>query len=511
MVLVLFCLYLLSFGLIVINPGIYWDDWTLINSNFSEIIEAFKQSGLSFFGHWHTLLLSVPQSILVYRSFIFLSYFLTGLFLLGILKKLKLTSRQIFLITAIFLLFPINSARVALINSPSALANLLFFFAFWLTTIFVKKKKLFLRLTALLCFYISFFINSIIIFYLVVILYLFYTKKWQLKSLIMSYGDFLALPILYWFIQSKFFKTYGLYEGYHNIGFKSLVKSGLRTFESFNTSFTEVIRQSFVETNLLFVGIGAIIIFYFLYKSYKEVKKKAAYNTIYFLLGIILFYLAAFPYNVAGSGLLLSDWNSRNQLLLPLGASFILYFGMEIILNFLKLKPVIGYIFFSLLISFFVFKNFQYNLIYFADWFKQLSLIENFKNNKVIQSNASFIIKDNCQMLNANNREYRFYEYSGLFSFAFNDQKRFASLEEHFASKGPIVNYSDFFNSRYKLKDFMLVEPNIVISINCPGLILLKTNFHKVIYSKYFNKPEFSNYISRLVSLDISQTHVNEK
>ena len=53
------------------------------------------------------------------------------------------------------------------------------------------------------------------------------------------------------------------------------------------------------------------------------------------MLGLVLF-CGVFAYNAVGQQPRLNDWSHRHQLLVPLGASFILFFGLKTI--FFKLQ-----------------------------------------------------------------------------------------------------------------------------------------------------------------------------
>ena len=96
-----------------------------------------------------------------------------------------------------------------------------------------------------------------------------------------------------------------------------------------------------------------------------------------FIFGLFAFLAAIFPYIVVGKLPSLDDWESRFQLLLPLGFSFILYFGIQIIANLLNFKEIIkSFLFLILILSFIVFQI-KEQVIYNMDWYYQKSIIEN--------------------------------------------------------------------------------------------------------------------------------------
>ncbi len=122
---------------------------------------------------------------------------------------------------------------------------------------------------------------------------------------------------------------------------------------------------------------------------------------------------------------------SRNQLLIPLGASFILYYILRIFFREIGLRTNIKFFFYSILIALFLCTNVFIYLDYQKDWFKQLSLIENFKTSSVMKNNHKFLFTDNTKDLNARGRVYGFYEWNGMMEYIFKDESRFGlNMEE---------------------------------------------------------------------------------
>ena len=76
-----FILYLASYGLNLVNDGIYWDDWTLYGKSKGIILDTFSQSGLPWIGYFHAWMLSLPKPILAYRLLVFLLYLFSAVLL----------------------------------------------------------------------------------------------------------------------------------------------------------------------------------------------------------------------------------------------------------------------------------------------------------------------------------------------------------------------------------------------------------------------------------------------
>src|SRR5690606_33211977 len=116
------------------------------------------------------------------------------------------------LIAALFMILPLNSARVAAINAPSATCYVSFFLAWYL----IHKKR---KLSALL-FLFSFNINSLLVFYALPIIDLVIENaRPSFRSIIRSVKSnwvFILLPFIYFFSKYIFFTPYGFYENYNN-------------------------------------------------------------------------------------------------------------------------------------------------------------------------------------------------------------------------------------------------------------------------------------------------------
>ena len=101
-IVLIFVLYTLSHGLILINQGIYWDDWILYNVDGQILIEKFTQAGAAWTGYFHQFMLSLTNSFFCYHLLVFLAYFFASVFVYKILKNITELSSASRLFIAIF-------------------------------------------------------------------------------------------------------------------------------------------------------------------------------------------------------------------------------------------------------------------------------------------------------------------------------------------------------------------------------------------------------------------------
>ena len=135
-------LYTISWGWLFIVRDSYWiDDWEMFTpyANFG----FFDGQG---FAPWYQYLVSFSEFLgpAPLRAIIFVSFFLAGLMMFGILQHFDLfTQRPNQMFALAFLLLPFNTARVSLMMLVASLSYFVFFFAWYLLVRFKSKHLYF--------------------------------------------------------------------------------------------------------------------------------------------------------------------------------------------------------------------------------------------------------------------------------------------------------------------------------------------------------------------------------
>jgi hypothetical protein len=170
-------------------------------------------------------------------------------------------------------------------------------------------------------------------------------------------------------------------------------------------------------------------------------------NRYYVLLGFISLILGAFPYMIVGHTPTFDDWNSRHQLLLPIGLSLLLL-GVS---GFLKLKLKFNLM--LIIVPLFITLNIQSYVAYFDDWQKQKRIIEKIKYEHPEIANINLLLIDD-HTSNAKNRQLRFYEWNGIVKLANGHSKVFAIKMDDYPSfmKGDFNKYLN--NKDYNSEGF---------------------------------------------------------
>lgn len=506
----LFCLYFIANIFLLLNyEGIYWDDWTLYNNSFEAIhlqfSEAVGSSGILISSlHYY---LTNDIGVFSYRILTFLLLFMSGVLVFKILASLQILSkRDIFFIVLFFLVAPVFSARIALINFPYTLFSTIFFLAFYLLSINLKKNNWLLRIITLSLFFLSFLVNSLLVFYAVPLLYLFYRtylSSSNLKENILNFLktkiDFLILPIVFFIVKSIYFVPTALYVGYNNFGIGNLFKASFYLIGSYYGSFIEPIDVSFS----LFGTFESIVFFLILYAVYNKwtpnqnIEIKSNQEIKYWLLiGLVIFFFAVYPYCVVGKVPNLYNWDSRHQLLVPLGFAFILYFSILYISQIFQYSETFKKALLSMFIFIFISANLHEGFKFNMDWFYSVSIQQNIKNIDEIKNNTTFITYIIGEEYLADKRTISFYEYNGMFKKTFGDDTRFVvnNIDE-------IDLYRKY--SSYPQYNFLTWTSSKPIYFSITANKIGKMDKVKLFYFYIFNYKKFLELSKKITTINV--------
>ncbi len=501
--------YLITWFPLLLNyDGVYWDDWTLVSQKNGELISVFDQAGSLFSGHLHTFLQSIGNGVFPYRLLTFFSYLIISLSIYYLAKPKGICGKSNAVYLAIFVaIFPVNTTRTAMICFSSFYVAL-FFIAFVLLV--YKRESVKYRIISLLLFFISFEIQSLLVFYLLPISYLIFIGRYdiikdkKIVSVLKGVKVFflknivcLLLPFSHFIIKNTFFVPYGPFENYNTINIP-WQEIPFWPYYSYLSSFYKPMTASFgflSITNVVFIAIlGAICSVLF---NIKEKHPSLKREIIFIAIGCILFIVAIFPYYAVGkTGI--GEWQSRFQVLIPLGASIVLLYGIKIVFN----KNIIYFISSSCIVLFALFhlnnlKDFQ------IDSFKQDAIMLQMKSINEVKNTQDEIILFNDKALdyNALGRSYRFYEWNGMMKKVYGDQVRFGMTENLYKHAKSWLKYTQYQN--YNFYDYKGDGQKIA------GTIHVKKTTHlftfkamvKLFYLKVFNHKQYETTIIKYINV----------
>ena len=399
-------LYTLSYGMVLLFLRAYfWDDWYIFastsRSEFANLLTSRGDWPIRVLIEWDVL----RGNPVLFRVLMLLTYFVSGWCLFHILRTLHfLKDEQVRFITILFLVLPINSARVAMVDFAYAYSIMLFYVA-WL--IYVKKKSLIMQLLALVLVVLSFSATaSLLVFLILPVAHKTYLRWLDADqrigwAIVPTAFAFLVSPI-YWFADRRFNPPKGVW------------------LQQYSLQFSGVVRA------ILLATICIIIIFWYLRVWSLDNNEGNKYLLI--TLGLVAIVVGAMPYIVAGHLVDVSEWidnfvprssewDSRHQLLLGLGFAVLItaFFGEFDTLFRKRAKRV--------LVLSCVVLNFAFMHAYYLDSLKQSEFIAAIGDNPELLVSSVVMIDDTAIRFNARGRGIRTYEWDAMLQRALPEHK----------------------------------------------------------------------------------------
>ncbi len=416
-------LYTLSFGLSLLNVGVFWDDWMYFGQSLPILIRNGVELGIPWLGYFQYVFTRSVYGIVACRFLVFFSFLLSGFCLFYVIKSIHQIPRLFRLLICIFfLIFPIHYGRMLICVSHYAVCFFLFFLALALLCFYLKKRNWLLRLFILLLFVASFFTSSLLVFYFIAILVIFYHDlPSYLGRFLLRYLDFFILPISFYVARHFLFSPHGLFDKYNQINFHSIVFLVTRFPLSFKISFFDVLAQSLSLVSIVYLVFFGLIIALIFTRQFSQFEWKARTKPFIFC-GFFLFFLGVSPYLLVGKLPLLSGWEHRHQLLLGLGSAVLLSYGFFWIIRFFNGHYRQFIILCSVMIGAFVLFNIHTQLEYHRDLARQDVLIHYLAQRPQLGEYTT-ILFDDLRPYPFQSR-YSFYEYAQFLSLAYGGHSR---------------------------------------------------------------------------------------
>ena len=392
-------LYSLSYlPMLLFSKAYFWDDWIAYRHGESATKALWKAHGswpVVGFIQWDIL----DNQPSLFRVVTFLTFFTCGWFAFRILETLRfLDVNQITTMTILFLILPINSARVSMIMLEKSLYLVIFYSAWYLL---VTKKSIVWRLLSIPLFLMSFDTVALIVFFVVPCCHLGYLmyldpKVKKINAASIPFALLLLAP-LYYIIDHQ-------------------INPPLGVFASMYTP-----QKLGILRALLLLLLCAAIGFWILLKCRND--RVRAKRALLIYLGVTVVVIGATPYIVGGhlvdvSEWMLnfvpraSEWNSRHQLLLGLGLSLLICGVIGDLDSRFKRQSL------KVLYGVCVVWNLTYMQGYYLDSLKQNEVISAIRRSNDFVDSKIIMVNDLADRFNGRGRGIRSYEFDGIFDFA---------------------------------------------------------------------------------------------
>jgi hypothetical protein len=396
-------LYTISWGwLFIVRNSLWADDWFLF-VNFDFRIQGFAP--------WIDIQIKLMRSfgLTFFRSLTFIGFLMAAVFLFGITRQilfLSLSQRR--LVVLLFLLLPFNTTRVALMVYWYTIGYLVFFSAWYLAVSFRSRRIHFLSVGL---FFTSFQLHSLLPFYLLPVLHLMFLSDIRdLRNLILwlRMNLYFFLPPTYWIFRSLFWPER---VGYHDVSVSQaasafpFVAVALVLFGTLAVLNTKVQIEHKNKVKILLSGFVAVFAGMLAYVVLGFFKSDWSFFYKYFL-------------TLFGR----SDWYSRHQILQPLGVALLVVGAIALLpkrAKKLSLQVQIA------VLTFCVVFNVAFGFEYVVDYAKQREVVTQLKVSGESDSISGFTFIDQTALLNARGREYRYRDWQGLISLAFDSELQY--------------------------------------------------------------------------------------
>jgi hypothetical protein len=384
----------------------FWDDWMVnIQMTPSESHKYWKDMIAMFPTNRFIEISLLHRNPIAMHLLTFVLHFVNGLLVFQILKRVKfIRFSLVAAITLIFLVLPINSARVAMVDFRYTYSLSLFLVGWYLL---VQDKSRVLRVFAIAVFVSSFIVQSLLVFFVAPCVHLFIVNYFEngirkMRALFCSAALFLVAPTYFVLVR--------------------LIDPPVSTRTEY---YTPSISGS--AKGLLLVLVSAFWVF----NSFRGTARLDSVNRKQLMsVGAFLVSIGAFAYMAADnlsdiSEWMLnfvpraSDWDSRHQLLMGLGISCLII-GLLGDLHSRSKKQL-----FSVILTVCVVFNFIMMKSYFLDWRKSVGFIAAMSEfqGKPNLDRVMVIDTPSAARFNARAREIRQYEWEVMLSQALNGQK----------------------------------------------------------------------------------------
>lgn len=505
---------------LLLNEGVFWDDWMVYNMDIQGIYEQFYGNGSPYFGYMHYWLNQLPNPPFIYHLLVVIFQLGTLFISIEIIDSLKWkNSSLLYIVVGLSALTPYFSAKATMICLPYVVCYFLFCLGFYLAILSFQKNNNLLRITSLIVFFISFTTNSLLVFFVVpftIIFFLPQNYEWNrgfdFKKFLLTavrLFDFLILPLFFFVVKKVFSPTQGLYAAYNynEITVNSLFSSPLSIITTFKTSFLSLFNEMLdllmnksVEILIIWLFTGLMLHLVTNRKSLKLNLFKSEYNHWYLLaIGIFLFIIGSFPYAAVRKIPYMQSYYDRFQLLLPLGSSLIfvaLIFGMTKKIHVRK-------ILLSFVVASFILLNFSYQLQYVRGWFKMESIMQNLPSISYVEENTTFLIVDRAEQWDATEKDIDFHAWNGMLKKTFGSQNRFAAEYQNFDEIMSIIDVYLEEPTRLNMKNYTPSEPDAVIEVKKGEYTLSMFNTLNLLFDQYFNETEYKEKVKKIISLKV--------
>ncbi len=392
--------------------ALYWDDWSILTSNTAELHRMFKFVGFEMAGKVHSWF--VPFGSGAYKVVLLISLALMSACVFLIARSYGLKAEQAGWITALFIVAPLNTSKIAAVNVAAVLLAAIFFLAWVLLIRDLKKPSLLQRIVVLGLFSVAFYLPSSLAFFAMPAMSIAWhayrsSGNWRQRlGIFFRRADFLLLPFVQFFIfRFFFFKPHAsIANEYQKFGIRSS-----RLQEAVDRIQTDFLLDMPWAVRIVLIALPVLVVLRVTKRPQAQRPEAIGHADTWMFLGLSACFFALLPYLAVGRLPVFSDWNSRYHLFLPVGFALICWSMSQYIAAFSK-RTWLGIGTYALILILSAGFSVRSYFEYADDWRKQVQLMAGLQDQKLIKASDNIVIAD--FVVYAKRRELRYYEYSQM-------------------------------------------------------------------------------------------------
>jgi hypothetical protein len=455
----------------------FWDDWVLANG---DTLRLTRELGLPWTGPIY--IAGFAAGAWTFKALVIVSTIVIGIASYVIAGRgLGLVVWERWLLAALVVALPLFGIRVLASVSTYSWSLAVFLVAWYLLVRRSPDDPGRIRyVAAAVLLFVSFTTASLLPFVALPVLHLLYLtmhgrRFWRgIGTFLSRFWFVLAAPVLFWIVRTLFLEPYGLYKGYNGLTVSPHAPEGLASLRfigaigcicvlfllwRFMPWPRRVWLRELITIVLLGGATGALGFFLYVKRGDETLAARAlpaglmlcaiALIVVAIIraviagigregeppardrrvspilaVGLVAVALGILPYLLVGKFPSFDLWESRNQLLMPLG------FAAIVVATFRSLattvwRPIIAVLAVAAVASLVVL-SLGLSLALVADWNKQDQIIQALRSQPLVRDGATIVFADGAKHLNYDSRGYSFYESDGWMLTAFGNESRLA-------------------------------------------------------------------------------------
>lgn len=510
---------LLSYGLAILNKGLFLDGWFLEGWSKKEtwhILRRFTgEVGMPFIYFLHKTISKARAGKTAYNlinvfSLIGAAYAISYL----CHQSGYLSFQESMLIAALMLAYPGQQIACEKSVTQYFLCTLLFYLGAVLniqSELSIGTESVLLWILSLTLLFLSFNMNSLLVYYLGFLIYkiVFVAKGGGLNLgflFLIKNSILVIMPPLFWILKSWLTPKSGYYSDYNTISIRPK-----RLFQGLVSLFSEGTFGCYVEAVRWFlknpIWVFLIIFSMWLSKSFVAVTPSIDSTAVQVLIfSVFLIILAACPYILVGQPFGTFGWATKNNVLLALPCALFIYSGASIVF-----RPEVKGFFLLAVISVGAIYLIHVYAGWIALWAKNLSAIKQTSEEKLFKGATIVEVYDSYPTELCNRSRPEHWDISLTYMFTFQTQ-----AVRHFGIVGnEQSNLASYSSEEIKNKIIQTTVPYVLEDIDTSGnqiRLKIEKGKHswgdtktasKYLFYSLFAPEKLNSFLAKLVKIEI--------